>query len=90
MRPLSPEQLLAIADEYCVVAGMRVRSFSALCAAAAVPGARVHGVPVFDSAPAAAEALRATISRLHPLTGSNDGFAEVAHRVYLDLSLIHI
>ncbi|MCT1585611.1 TetR family transcriptional regulator [Corynebacterium sanguinis] len=84
MRPLSPEQLLAIADEYCEVARVRVKSFPSLCAAAAVPGARVHGVPVFDSAPAAAAALAATVSKLQPLTGANAGFAEVVRRVYLD------
>lgn len=82
MKSLSPEQLLAIADEFCPAARVRVRSFGALVAAAAVPGARVHGVPVFDSPGAAADELARTIAALAPLTGANDAFAEVAARVY--------
>ncbi|AWB83085.1 TetR family transcriptional regulator [Corynebacterium liangguodongii] len=84
MRALSPEQLLAIADEFCAPRGARVRSFSALCAAAAVPGARVHGVPVFDSATAAGEALAEAIVALEPLNGGNRAFGEVARRVYVE------
>ena len=86
MRGFSPEQLLAIADEYCAFHGCQVRSFAALAACAAVPGARLHGVPVFDSVEAAAAALAETIRALQPLSGAgtepNAGFAEVAAEVY--------
>lgn len=87
MISLSPEQLLAVADEFCSALpapGAKVRSFAALCAAAAVSGARVHGVPVFTTPVGAARALAETIARLEPLTCLNDDFAEVARRVYLD------
>lgn len=84
MKGLTAEQLLAVADEFCAATGVRVRSFSALCAAAAVPGARVHGVAVLDSPGAAADALHSAVVALAPLTGSNEGFAHVARRVYLD------
>ena len=60
MRGFSGEQLLAVADEYCAFHGCHVRSFAALAASAAVPGARLHGVPVFDSVEAAAAALAET------------------------------
>ena len=86
MRGFSGEQLLAIADEYCSFHGCQVRSFAALAACAAVPGARLHGVPVFDSVEAAAAALAETIRALQPLSGAgtepNAGFAEVAAEVY--------
>ncbi|CAM4358435.1 MULTISPECIES: TetR family transcriptional regulator [Corynebacterium] len=82
MRGLSAEQLLAVADEYCAAAGVSVRSFSALAACAAVPGARVHGVPVFDSVGGAADALSDAIRRLEPLSSDNAGFAGVAGEVY--------
>lgn len=86
MRGFSGEQLLAVADEYCAFHGCHVRSFAALAASAAVPGARLHGVPVFDSVEAAAAALAETIRALQPLSGagteSNTGFAEVAAEVY--------
>ena len=82
MRALSAEQLLAIADEYCSFHGCHIRSFEFLAAAAAVPGAKVHGVPVFDSVSAAAAALADAISSLAPLSDGNDGFAEVAAEVY--------
>lgn len=82
MRALSAEQLLAIADEYCSFHGCHIRSFGFLAACAAVPGAKVHGVPVFDSVSAAAAALSSAIVALEPLSDSNDGFAEVAAEVY--------
>ncbi|OFT56627.1 TetR family transcriptional regulator [Corynebacterium sp. HMSC05H05] len=82
MRRLSGEQLLAVADEYCAFHGCHVRSFAALAASAAVPGSRLHGVPVFDSVEAAAAALAETIRALQPLSGTNAGFAEVAAEVY--------
>lgn len=82
MRGFSGEQLLAVADEYCAFHGCHVRSFASLAASAAVPGARLHGVPVFDSVEAAAAALAETIRALQPLSGSNAGFADVAGEVY--------
>ena len=82
MRGFSGEQLLAVADEYCAFHGCHVRSFAALAASAAVPGARLHGVPVFDSVEAAAAALAETIRALEPLSGFNAGFADVAGEVY--------
>lgn len=82
MRGFSGEQLLAVADEYCAFHGCHVRSFAALAASSAVPGARLHGVPVFDSVEAAAAALAETIRALQPLSGTNAGFAEVAAEVY--------
>lgn len=86
MRGFSGEQLLAVADEYCAFHGCHVRSFAALAASAAVPGARLHGVPVFDSVEVAAAALAETIRALQPLSGAgtepNAGFADVAGEVY--------
>lgn len=82
MRALTPEQILLIADEFCGSYPVRVRSFSALAAAAAVPGARFYGVPVHASAAAAAEALSQAITTLSPLTGDNEAFARVCAKVY--------
>ena len=82
MRGFSPEQLLAIADEYCSFHGCQVRSFAALAACAAVPGARLHGVPVFDSVEAAAAALSEAVVALSPLSDSNEGFADVVAEVF--------
>ena len=83
MRPLSPEQLLIIADECCATWGTTVRSYSAICAAAAIPGARLEGLAVFDSPAAAASALTRGIERLEPLTDHNEAFASVAGEIYL-------
>ena len=84
MRGFSPEQLLAVADEYCAFHGCQVRSFASLVACAAVPGARLHGVPVFDSIAAAANELAQAIRSLEPLSPAsvNPGFADVAAEVY--------
>ena len=82
MRGFSPEQLLAVADEYCAFHGCHVRSFAALAASAAVPGARLHGVPVFDSVDAAAAALSEAVVALEPLSDSNEGFADVVAEVF--------
>ena len=82
MKGLSPEQLLAIADEFAPAAKVRVRSFAALAACAAVPGSRFTGVPVHDTIDAAAAALADAILRLEPLTARNGDFAEIAARVY--------
>ena len=83
MRPLSPEQLLIIADECCATWGTTVRSYSAICAAAAIPGAKLEGLAVFDSPAAAATALARGIERLEPLTDFNAPFASVAADIYL-------
>lgn len=83
MRSLSSEQLLAIADECTHIYKVRIRSFAALCACAAVPGARLHGVPVHDTPHAAARGLADTIRELRPLTGANDAFADIAGTTYL-------
>ena len=82
MRGFSPEQLLAIADEYCAFHGCHVRSFAALPACAAVPGARLHGVAVFDSVDAAAAALSEAVVALEPLSDSNEGFADIVAEVF--------
>lgn len=83
MRPLSPEQLLIIADECCARWGTTVRSYSAICAAAAIPGAKVEGLAVFDSPASAATALSRGIERLEPLAGFNSDFASAAADIYL-------
>ena len=83
MKPLSPEQLLIIADECCAKWGTTVRSYSAICAAAAIPGARLDGLSVFDSPTAAAAALSRGIERLEPLADFNAHFAETAAEIYL-------
>ena len=83
MTPLTPEQLLIIADEACEKWSTTVRSFSAIYAAASIPGARIDGIPVFDSPTAAAAALARGIERLEPLTAFNKEFAIVAAEIYL-------
>lgn len=82
MKPLTPEQLLIIADEFCAYHGGAVRSYSALCAAAAIPGARIEGVSVFDSPAAAAAALARGIEQLEPLRQDNQAFAAVVQDIY--------
>lgn len=82
MKSLSAEQLLAVADEFAPVVKVRVRSFGALVACAAVPGARVSGVPVHDTPASAATALSEAIIRLEPLTDRNEDFAAIAAAVY--------
>ncbi|WP_296145325.1 TetR family transcriptional regulator [uncultured Corynebacterium sp.] len=82
MKPLSPEQLLIIADECCAKWGTTVRSYSAICAAAAIPGAKLDGLPVFDSPAAAAAALARGIERLEPLADFNAPFADIAGEIY--------
>lgn len=82
MKPLTAEQLLIIADECCTKWGTTVRSYSSLCAAAALPGARLEGLPVFDSPTDAASALARGIERLEPLTDFNVEFATIAAEIY--------
>lgn len=83
---LSPEQLLLIADEFCAAHGTRVRDFGALVAAAAVPGARISGIPVHDNVRAAADALATTVTALRPLSDRNEPFAAACRAVYLRLT----
>lgn len=83
---LTAEQLLAIADALAERQPIHVRSFAALAGAAAVPGARFEGIPVFDTAAAAAAALADAIVRLAPLSAHNEEFAQVAYEVYLKWS----
>lgn len=83
MRPLTPEQLLAIADEFCAARHVQVRSFAAIAACAAVPGARIHGAPVCGSAQEGAFLLADAITSLTPLTSHNATFALLARDVYL-------
>ncbi|AKK10055.1 hypothetical protein [Corynebacterium uterequi] len=82
MRRLSTEQLLLVADQFCATAGVHVRSFSALAACAAVPGARVDGVAVQLSPAAAARELADAIRRMEPLSARNEDFARVSAGVY--------
>lgn len=83
MRPLTPEQLLAIADEFCAARPADIRSFAAIAACAAIPGARIHGVPVCGSAQEGAFLLYDAILRLSPLTHLNETFAACARDIYL-------
>ncbi|MDO5669909.1 MAG: TetR family transcriptional regulator [Corynebacterium sp.] len=83
---LSPEQLLLIADEFCTTHGTQVQDFGALVAAAAVPGARIAGIPVHDNSSAAADSLAAAVSALRPLTARNELFAAACRAVYVRLS----
>ncbi|WP_066528262.1 TetR family transcriptional regulator [Corynebacterium bouchesdurhonense] len=83
MRPLTPEQVLAVADEFCAARGVHVRSFGALAACAAVPGARIHGVPVCGSPREGAFLLFDATVRLKPLTDHNQTFAAVLRDTYL-------
>lgn len=82
MKSFSPEQLLAVADEFCPIYKVQIRSFASLAACAAVPGARIHGVAVFDSVEGAARGLREAVVKQKPLSGANEEFAEVAAEVY--------
>lgn len=86
MRVLSTEQLLSIADEFCTAYPARVRSFAAIAAAAAVPGARVHGIPVHDTPQSAAAALSDVIRKLEPLSAHNQEFSAVCATVYQRLA----
>ena len=85
--PLSPEQLLIIADEFCVIHRVRVSDFGALVAAAAVPGARISGIAVHRDVPSAAQALSGAILRLQPLSAQNREFGEVCRELYQRLHL---
>lgn len=82
MKPLSPEQLLSLADEFTLTTPTHIQSFSALVACAAVPGAKVDGVPVFDSVEDAAVALAGAVEKLQPLSHGNEAFGRLAAEVY--------
>lgn len=79
---MSPEQLLALADIFTAEYPARVRSYSALVAAASVTTARLHGVAVLTSRTHTSAALAETLRRLEPLTSSNAEFAAFCARVY--------
>lgn len=83
MKPLAPEQVLVVADEFCAARGVHVRSFAALTACAAVPGARIHGVPVCGSPREGASLLFDATMRLEPLSEHNHTFAAVLRDTYL-------
>lgn len=86
-RAFTPEQLLLLADEFSAHLSAptptQIRSFTALAACAAVPGARIHGVPVCGSDREAADELAQAIVTLRPLTAANAEFARLARDVYL-------
>lgn len=79
---MTPEQLLRVAEEFCAVHRVRVRSFGALVGAAAVATARSEGIPVHADEAAAGRALAESVVRLAPLTARNEEFAEVAREVF--------
>lgn len=85
-QPLTPEQLLLIADEFCAAHRVQVRDFAALVAAASVPGARIHGVAVHADPAAAGAALARAVARLEPLSGRNRDFAAACEAVYARLA----
>lgn len=85
--PLSPEQLLLIADKFCEIHRVQIRDFSALVAAAAVPGARIDGIRVHADAIKAGEALAAAVTRLEPLNNLNKEFGTVCQRIYHRMTL---
>lgn len=79
---LTPEQLLLIADEFCATHRVQIRNFSALVAAAAVPGARIDGIPVHADSNAAGEALARAVNRLEPLSDLNREFGAACRAIY--------
>lgn len=86
MKVLSPEQLLLIADEFCNSHRVRVINFAALVAAAAVPGAKLEGIPIHADTSAAGEALEEAIIRLEPLSDRNKDFSHVCRQIYRRLA----
>ena len=82
MRNFTGEQLLAIADEFCPIYKGQIRSFAAIAACAAIPGARLHGVPVCQSPQEGAFLLADAIRNLSPLTSHNHEFAATAQEIY--------
>ena len=82
-RACSLDELVTVADRVCARTGAVIIDYSALAAAAAVPGARINGVPVHSNPRAAAEAMAAVIETLAPLDTANKCLSVVAARVYL-------
>lgn len=80
--PLTPEQLLLIADQFCKTNQVQIRDFSGLVAAAAAPGARIDGIPVHGDRYAAGEALAVTVARLEPLSKLNKQFGAACREIY--------
>lgn len=83
---LTPEQLLLVADEFCVAHRVQVRDFAALVAAASVPGAHLHGIPVHADHATAGEALARAVIRLEPLSGRNREFAAACEAIYVRIA----
>ncbi|MCK7642648.1 TetR family transcriptional regulator [Corynebacterium antarcticum] len=81
VRPLTPEQLLIIADEVTAVHRVRVRDHALLAGAAAVTSASYLGIPVHRDIRSAAAALSEAIIRLAPLDGANDVLADAAAEI---------
>lgn len=80
--PLTPEQLLLIADKFCETNRVQIEDFSALVAAAATPGARLDGIPVHADPTAAGASLARAITRLQPLSNLNEEFGEACEAIY--------
>lgn len=79
---LTPEQILLLADKFCEAHKVRIHDYSALVAAAAVPGARIDGIPIHAHPLAAGEALAQAVVRLEPLSELNREFGAVCRGVY--------
>ena len=79
---LTPEQLLLIADEFCATHRVQIRDFGALVAAAAVPGAHIAGIPVYEGTAASGRALAEAVTRLEPLSDHNREFGEACGKLY--------
>lgn len=79
---LTPEQLLLIADEFCATHRVQIRDFGALVAAAAVPGAHIAGIPVYEGTAAAGRALAEAVTRLEPLSDHNREFGRACGKLY--------
>lgn len=86
IQPLSPEQLLSIADHWCAHTHAQVQDYSALVAACAVINAHIHGVNLHPNPRAAAQAFARCLKKLAPLSSGNEGFAELCARVLLELN----
>ncbi|MEZ2121980.1 MULTISPECIES: TetR family transcriptional regulator [unclassified Corynebacterium] len=81
VRPITPEQLLIIADEVIAIHRVHVRDYALLAGAAAVTAAAYGGVRVHQDVRSAADALSEAIIRLAPLDDANDVLADAAAEV---------
>jgi len=79
---LTPEQLLLMADEFCATHRVQIRDFGALVAAAAVPGAHIAGISVYEGTAASGRALAEAVTRLEPLSDHNREFGEACGKLY--------